>query len=467
MATADTHRDSLAGHTDPVRWAFDRLRIDHTHNRYHHRIARALADRLPTVLEHEEKVLWFTEAIEDSDFLTRAALGFGWPLWRRVALLFTDRRLVEVGLSSFARRARGRVRSFPWDRIPGFDAKARKLEVATWRETSHRWRLRERLDAGLEAALRQQVDLAVSTYQPSQGLSVPIRLCDDCGAPVRTPRASCGRCGRRVRSSRLAGVLAMAFPGAGHGYTGHWAAATLRLGAELAGFGWLVSRILAARSPAEVVTPVVAGVVLICIIKMQGTAVARRLAARAELVKPPAERRWRWFAGLTAALSVAALLLPLGLAGQIDSDISWDLDFIVNDGEWSGHRAAPPADRAPPDGALRSQWVQRAGLRADVRAWPMRPFESVAAAWERCVADAGGDADTLVLGPHRVLASRIDDEKGHTTLRYAIIDGEGRDIHVVSTDVPAEHIDRSARELEGLISHGIWVPASSPQVGRS
>ena len=158
MTTADTHRDSLAGHTDPVRWAFDRLRIDHTHTRYHHRIARALADRLPTVLEHEEKVLWFTEAIEDSDFFTRATLGFGWPLWRRVALLFTDRRLVEVGLSSFARRARGRVRSFPWDRIPGFDSKARKLEVATWRETSHRWRLRERLGAGLEAALRQQVE---------------------------------------------------------------------------------------------------------------------------------------------------------------------------------------------------------------------------------------------------------------------------------------------------------------------
>jgi hypothetical protein len=446
MTTPDPHRYGSAGNTDPVRWAFDRLRVDHTHTRYHHRVARALADRLPTLLEHDEKVLGFTEAIEDSDFLTMAMLGLGWPFWRRVALLFTDRRLLEVGLSCCGRRARGRIRSFPWDRIPSFDSKTRKLEVATWRETSHRWRLRERLDAGLEHALRRQVDLAVSTYQPSQGLSVPIRLCGDCGAPVRTPRANCGRCGRRIRSAGLAGVLAMAFPGAGHGYTGRWVSAALRLAVEGAIFGWLVSRILAASTP------------------LQGSAVARRLAPRAELVGPPSERRWRWFAGLAGALSVAALLLPLRLVGQTDSDISWDLDFIVNDEEWTGYRVGSPVDQAPSDDGLRSRWLHRTGLRADVHAWPMQPFESATSAEQRYVAHADGDFEILELGPHRVVASRVGSED-RTTLQYAVIDGDGRDLHVVSAAAVAEHIDRSARALEGLMSRGIWVPPAPSRAG--
>jgi hypothetical protein len=465
MTTSETHRDSAAGFRDPVRWAFDRLRVDHTHTRHHHRLARALADRLPTVLAHEEKVLWFTEAIEDSDFLTRATLGFGWPLWRRVALIFTESRLLEVGLSSCGRRARGRVRSFPWDRIPGFDSRTHRLEVATWRETSHRWRLRDRLDVGLENALRQQVDLAVSTYQPSQGLSVPTRGCGDCGTPVRTPRDSCGRCGRQVRSSRLAGILATTFPGAGHGYSGRWTAAALRLVVEVAGFGWLVSRILAASTPAEAVTPVVAGAAVIFIVKLHGVAVARRLAERAELVSPRGDRRWRWFAGLASALSVAVLLLPLGLTGQIDSDISWDLDFIVTDGEWTGYRTAPAVGQGSSDDELRSQWLHRAGLRADVRAWPMRPFESATAARERYIAQADGDVETLVLGPRHVVATSVEGE-GLTTLRYAIFDGHGRDLHEVSADVAAEHIDRSAREIERLISGGIWIPATPSPRGR-
>jgi hypothetical protein len=465
MTTPNPHRPATSGSHEPLRRAFDRLRIDHTHTRYHHRLAHALAHRLPTVLEHDEKVLGFTEAIEDSELLTKATLGFGWPLWRRVALLFTDRRLLEVGLACCGRRASGRVRSFPWDRIPGFDSDSRVLEVATWQETDYRWRLREPLAAALKRALRHQVDLAVSTYQPSQGLSVPIRQCGRCGSTVRAPRDSCGRCGTRVRSSRLAGILAMVFPGAGHLYAGHWVAAALRLGVEMAVFGWLASRILAAGTLAEIVTPIAAGLVAIGIVKLQGVAVARRLSARAELVTPHAERRWRWFAAIAGPLSVAALLVPLLLAGQTDTDINLDLDFIVSEREWTGYRASPTSGRASVDDAIRSQWLHREGLKAEVRAWPMRPFESSTVAQERYVADTHGAVETLVLGPHHVVASRADDGN-HTTLRYAVVDSAGRDLHVVSADVLPEHVDHASSELESLISRGIWIPPAQSQPGR-
>jgi hypothetical protein len=461
MTTPDSSPRSGTVDTHPVRWSFDRLRIDHTHTRYHHRIARGLADHLPKVLEADEKVLGFTEAIEESDFITRAAMGFGWPLWRRVALLFTDRRLLEIGLACCGRRASGRVRSFPWDMIPGLNTKEFQFEVATWREASHSWRLRERLDTGLERAIRRQCDLAVSTYQPSQGLSVPIRQCDHCGAAMPAQRGTCRRCRRRVRSSRLAGLLALAFPGAGHGYSGRWGAATLRLVLECAVFGWLASRILASSTLPEAVMSMAAGAVAIGIVKLQGSTVARLLAARAELVSPTAERRWRWFAVSAAVLSVIALLVPLSLVGETDGDVSWDLSFVVTDGEWTGQQAWHPADNRPPDDVLRSQWLHRTGLRAEVRAWPMQPFESPGAAVDRVADQALGETRLLVLGPHRVVASRVDGDH-HTTMRYALVDEVGRDLHVVSADIPHERAEEAAHELERLISRGIWVlPAPS------
>jgi len=466
MTTSNPKLPGGADDTNPVRSSFDRLRIDHTHTRYHHRIARALADRLPNLLDPDEKVLGFTEAIEDSDFPTRAIMGYGWPLWHRVALLFTDRRLLEVGLTCSGRRARGRVRSFPWDRIQGFEAAGLQLEIATWHQARHRWHLRQHIAGELERTLRRQVDLAVSTYQPSQGLSAPIRQCGRCGAPVRAPYGSCGDCGMRVRSSRLAGILALAFPGAGHCYTRRGFAAFLRLALECAMFSWLASQMLSASTLTRVVASAVVGAVVLGTVKLQGAAVARRLAARAELVSPIAERRWHWLAGFGAALSLAALLLPLSLIGQTDSHISWDLDFVMTDDEWTGHPASPPVGGAAPDDALRSRWLHRNGLHAEVRAWPMRPFESPAAAGERFASQEHGHNETLVLGPHRVVTSRVVGESS-TTLRYAVIDEEGRDVHVVSSDVSSEHTDDDADLLERLISRGIWVPPTSSRANGS
>jgi hypothetical protein len=458
-------RSSAADSTDPVRWAFDRLRVDHRHTRFHHRIARALAGRLPKLLEDDERVLGFTEAVEDSDFLTKTMMGFGWPLWRRVALVFTDRRLLEIGLACCGRRARGRIRSFPWDRLPGFETEDFSLQVTNWQEQNHSWRLRGRFDAALERSLRQRVDLAVSTYQPSEGLAVPITLCPDCGGPVRSPRGSCAQCGGRVRSARLAALLAISFPGAGHAYTGRWMAATMRSVAELLAYGWLASRMLAAGTTAEFLVPALAGVVAIGVMKLTGSAVARRLASRAGLVTPTAERRWRWFAGLAGAVSIAAVVLPLVQAGQLDSDIGWDLDFIATDGAWTRHRSTSQTDDSTRDDTLRSRWIHRAGLQADVHARPMRPFESVRDAEERIITDAGGDVETMDLGPHRVLVTRIDGE-AQVTMRFAIVDGEGRDLHVISAQVAAADIDRSTRNIERLISRGIWIPASRSRADR-
>ena len=306
--------------------------------------------------------------------------------------------------------------------------------------------------------MRRQVDLAVSTYQPSHGLTVPVRQCGQCGAPVRAPRDSCGRCGRRVRSKRLAGALALAFPGAGHAYAERPLFAALRCAVELSVFSWLATRVLGAGTPGELITPVVTGLVAIGALKVQGIAVAGCLAERAELVTPAAERRWRWFAGLAGVLSLCALLFPLVLAGQTDTDVSWDLDFVVSGSEWHGDRASPTQHPESSNDPVRSRWVHREGLLAEVRAWPLRPFESATAAEERYLDHAEGDAEIRVLGAHRAIATRID---GHdrTTLRFAVVDDSGRDLHVVSAEIRPEDAGQAGQELERLISRGVWIPA--------
>ena len=150
------------------------LRVDHTHSSHQRRVAHAVTDLLFHVLEYNESVLAFTEAVELADLRSRAVFGGWWPSVHRVALVFTGRRLVEISLTAGGRRISGRVRSFPWDRVAGFSLEAPWLEIKTWAEASFRWYFRDTIDGPTQETLRTHVDLAVSTYQPAEMRAVPI-----------------------------------------------------------------------------------------------------------------------------------------------------------------------------------------------------------------------------------------------------------------------------------------------------
>ena len=112
-------------------------------SRNQRRTARAVEEPANRLLAGNEEVLGFTEAVESTSFAERTVLGAGWPGARRVAMLFTTRRLIEIGISALGRRPLGRIRTFPWDGIPAFKIEDNTLEVRTWEGKAYRWYLRD------------------------------------------------------------------------------------------------------------------------------------------------------------------------------------------------------------------------------------------------------------------------------------------------------------------------------------
>jgi hypothetical protein len=384
----------------------------------------------------------------------------------RVALMFTDRRLFEIGLSSAGRRTRGSVRSFPWDMVPGFQVTDHVLEVRTWSDTTFRWQLRDPLDPDIEEKLHGRVDLSVSTYQPSEIRSVPREYCPHCSAPRLEASDACSRCGQRWRSPRFAGLLALAFPGAGHLYATRPVAAAARFVFELCVFAALTLGVLSATTPRDGAVLFAVGAIILGVLKIHGMVVARRLASRAGTVSLAAHRKWWAVAVAGFGVSLVALVAPLMLVGQADDDISWDLDFVGAGAEWSGQRVTTSGNLSE----TRSRWIHRDGFEVWVRAQPLHPFESPSAAGARLRRQLGTNVSTLRLGAHDVLLAiePATDIGGRRLERYrmAIVDPEGRDLHTLITDVSPERRDQARQALEGLIVRSVWVPTTAPLGGR-
>ncbi len=462
--TDSTHGGWQDESTAAVRPPARRLRVDHTHARHQRRIARAVADRLSRVLTHDEQVLAFTEGIIHSGLLPRAVLGPMWAPSRRVALLFTDRRLVEIGMSSSGRRSLGPIRAFPWDVVPGFDLAGGVLELRTWSEVSFRWYLRDDIDDAVAEKLHDRVDLSVSTYRPSEDRSVPVRFCSHCCAPRPDPERGCSRCGDAARSPRLAGVLAVAWPGAGHLYGNRPLAAAYRFLLELLVLAGFTIAVLGASTLREATTVLAAFAVVFTVLKLHGAAAARLLVARAGTVSRRARRRWQLLVPAGAVASLAALVVPLSLIGAADTDVSWDLDFLSAGPDWTGQRVADFDE----EGSVRSRWLHDDGLEAWVQAWPFERFESAAAARSRLERVLEGASRQL--GPHQAITSArpFTTPQGARRVRVevTVIDDEGRDIHVLHADVQEELAAVARNRLDWLAARGVWVPTTDPLGGK-
>jgi hypothetical protein len=434
-----------------------KLRVDHTHARHQRRIGRAIAERLSRVLGRNEEVLAFTEGIVHGGLFQRAVQGLGWAVSRRVALMFTDRRLVEIGLNSSGRRALGGIRSFPWDMVPEFELDGPMFELRTWADASFRWFLRDEIDPDTVEKLHNQADLSVSTYQPTEVRSAPRHYCTHCSASGVDSDGACGRCGHQSRTARLACALAAAFPGAGHLYAGRPIAASLRCVFELLVFGALAMVLLSASNFRGAVTTLAVGAVVIGLLKIHGCEVARLLAGRADMVSSAAQKRWRWLVPLGLLPSLVILLLPLTMIGAADDDISWDLDFLQAQPEWTGQRIDAGVDGS----SLRSRWDHHDGVVAWIYAEPFRRFESGETARTRVQQELGSDHSVVQLGSHQVIKSVSSASAGEDNdavkISLVVIDTEGRDLHTVSADVAADSADIALEWLESLVARGVWV----------
>jgi hypothetical protein len=415
----------------------------------------AIAKRLSRLLAPGEAVLDFSEAVEDASRLSRAVLGAAWAPSHRVALVFTPRRLLEIGLDATGRRALGRIRSFPWDRIAAFVFRDEWLEIRSWDEGLHRWYLRDLPDPSLQVRIQRQVDLAVSSYGPAAARD-PVAHCSQCGARMHAGDRTCGRCAAVGRRRGRAARLAVAVPGGGHLYAGRPVAAALHFGLELVVFALLASLVLVTTDVWRVAAAVGVGFVLLALMKLQSVASARRMADRAGTISRTGDLLSRWAQPVGLLLSIAVLVAPLLSVGALERTISWDLHVAASDGSWSLTATETMEGESSP---LRSRWRQRDGALAELRAQPFEAFESAAAVRERLVKEHGALVESGHLG---TLLTTVEGPADRPISRATvfIVDSAGRDLHSVSTE--DDDPKRAEARLRDLVRRAYWTRADPP-----
>jgi ribosomal protein L40E len=437
------------------------LRVDHTHTHHQRRIARAIQGVLARITEPDEKVLTFTEGVQLGGLLDRAAHGALWPATHRVALVFTDHRLIEIALGFLGRHPQGRIRSFSWDRVPALRLRGRWLDMETWADVSFRWYLRSLVDGQVEELLRGQVDLAVSTFRSAAQRSVPFQHCGHCHAERPSSGGACRRCAMEPRLPRLAAWLAVGLPGGGHLYAGRWMAAAVHAVLEIGAYAVTAAAVLTADTLLHGVLAFVAGTIVLGFLKLQAVVSARLLAPRSAPAGPAAHRRWRLLAMATPLCAAALLVPPLTLVGAADRRISWDLVFLNPDHAWVGHRVQAADVGGGGQPGERSRWLGRDGLTVWVEARPFLAFEGVEAARARIRAEMDPGSQEVQVGPFHALRA-IRDVGGSAEIRLTVIDPVGRDVHTLVAQVPAANAARDAREMERLLRRAIWIPAGAP-----
>lgn len=424
------------------------------------RLARTIARRANRILDPHEEVLALSEAVVETGPMARTVLGALWPSAERVALLFTPRRLIEINVGSRWLQAGGRVRTFPWDGVPSFRIVDGWLEVRTWSEDVLRWFLRDVPDPTVEGLLLKRVNLAVSTYVPSLSRTAPVLHCSECGTPRPPSAGRCRRCGADVRTPERATQLAIALPGAGHAYVQRPVAATARALVEVAVFAALALGMLMTTSIWRVLGIAAIGIAVFGVMKLHAAWSARLLAETAGAVGTRAARWWRWLVPVGLAVSVAALLSPLLLVGELDTDVDWRLAFVDSDGAWTV--TGPPfAMEVLGIPGLQEIWSHRDGQWVLVQSWPFSPFESAARATQRAARDWGVVGPPTPLGSHRVLQAtgeaRAPDGSRLDTFVLILVDEAGRDIHTLTTEVGPAGSERAADRLRRLVAKSFWI----------
>jgi len=432
------------------------------------RVVRAVYSILSRTLVETEKAIAIREGFEEVDWRKQRLLGGAWALAHRVALVLTDRRLIEIALSFAGRRATGRIREFSWAGAEPPDFDGHFLSFGS----EHRWYVRQTFAKTEIAEILKQATGA--SPLAARRLSSPTehRRCAKCGAAAPNAGARCTRCGTPRHSTRFASLLAVAFPGAGLAYAQRPGFALLRFLTEcccLAGFAYLM---LQAEDLAWTVLLLGAGATALVVIKIESVALTRFFADRAGILGETAVRRWRWLLGIGALLSLAAAVAPVTLAGWASQKIDADLEGSVRYLGWRVGRDRNDFTTDAEDQKKRAEWRHREGWVVSARATPWLELETEAKAQSRLQELLEQHSSTEVSSLHlgsldvlRAVSSQPVDEgtTERTTVDYYILDSFGRDEHRLSLQVPTTEFVTANARTQQLIRCMYWGPPQPPK----
>ena len=438
-----------------------KLRPDSSMARHQRRLVRAIRGRAEHILSPNEEIVALTEAVDDAPRVNRIVLGAAWAPCQRVALLFTGRRLIEIGLDSSGRRASGRIRSFPWDGIPSFQIVDDWLEVKTWDDEIHTWYLRDVPDPDIEGRLNRRVNLAVSTFVPSGSRTAPLRHCTICGTERPSTEENCRVCGATLRTSKRASQLALATPGGGHIYAGRPVGGAVHLLLETLIFAILAIQVLGTTNPWRVAVVVAAGCGLLGLVKIHGALSARLLAGRAGAITVKAKTIWRWVVPIGLIVSIAVLLLPLAAVGALEESVDWDLVFVDSSRGWQRVTTGPDDDPEANE-TVRAVWSDGGGRRVELRAWPFPPFQSAARVHQDLVRDLDAETTPRLFWGLPVVSAENTTADGGTLVTALVVDPTGRDVHSLTIVAAPGHEEESRDLLAWLLDRAVLVEALNP-----
>ena len=430
---------------------------------------RAVIDpALRRLLADGERVVWIAPAFHVPRFFDAFGLGVWYRFFFRVALVFTDRRLIELSLDGGGRRIGTRTLSFPWAAARRLHHGPLSLALSTRHGRTQKWRLAVRADRRIVAALATGLTQQAIGTTPPEDCAVPLWHCPRCAAEVAAKAGDCPSCGTIFRSRRLAVALAFAFPGAGLFYTGHPLLGALDLLGESLLAAVVALLLLSSESTADTLGYVAIGAAFFLFTKLESAHLANLFAARTVPEEPRRRQRWQRSALAGGAVSALAVAAPLLLAGTLVNRIDRDLAFHGEDLGWTGG-----LDRAlwqfGVDEDQRSEWVFEDGQGVFVFAFPLGPFEGFASLrpeLERSTTDPLGPILEFEFGEldGLRLADRWQDGDGTTLvrIRHFVFDHANRDIHLIVTHAEPEVAEQAFSDLIDLLETAEWVEATQP-----
>ena len=187
---------------------------------------RPLVRRL---LQPGEHVLHVVYATQVPPILHSVGLGHFVLAYHQVLLVVTDQRIVEALLNVRANGPGTRLRSYAYRGLGGLKLSFGKLSAVPAEGKKQGWRIRFGGDRKLLNLLLPRVQTRLLAEGAAHAQPLPQWHCPQCGASLPAAPEGCSGCRTRFRSTRLATLLSLAFPGAGLFYLGYPFLATLDL----------------------------------------------------------------------------------------------------------------------------------------------------------------------------------------------------------------------------------------------
>jgi len=429
------------------------------------RIERAVSDRLARVLLSGEQKLATVEGIEDGGFFVRTVFGSTWAASRRVVLVITDSRLIEIAMSFSGRHATGRVRSFLWRTAGKPNLQRDRLSIGR----QHHWILLTPLDSTVVANISRDGGGTIPVRKPDENPGLWVH-CPECfsvfGSNDESP---CANCGAIRRSSRLARRLSLAFPGAGILFAGRPGYAAVRFLAEISFLLYFADQLMSAGGLAQLFAILVAWAVVLAFLKAESLRMTQLLVERSGALTRAARKRWKVLGIAGGVVSIIVIMIPFFFIGQTNGEVNGDFDSKIGKHIWSSSRVPEEWILGSDDSSKRAEWTHCDGWIVTACAWPIDPFEGcdkvTGQLLSEPVTDAGYLARSLQLGPHQVVRnvyqSENSEEIHRIVVEYSVCDNEERDLHTLWIEVPENEFEIADQEIQRLIGSFYWIRAKT------